>query len=59
MLRYKILQFKERHLVVITQNFAQTLKGSWENTILSFMSIGHTNVEICNTSCFEPNLQQI
>ena len=27
MLRYKILQFKERQLVVIGQNFAQSLRG--------------------------------
>ena len=47
MLRFKILQFKERHLA-IGQHFTQSLRGSWGSSNLSFMSLGHTNVEICN-----------
>ena len=34
--------------MVIGQNFAQSLGGSWESSNLSFMSFGHTNMEICN-----------
>ena len=59
MWRYKILQFKERHLVVIAQNFGQHLRGSWGSSNLSFISFGHTNVEIFNTSCLKGNLQEV
>ena len=59
MWRYKIFKFKERHLVVIALNFAETLGDSCQSSILSFMSAKHTIVEICNTSCFEPNLQEV
>ena len=39
MWRYKIVQFKERHRVVIGQNFAQSLRSSWRSN-LSFMKCG-------------------
>ena len=42
MWRYKILQFKERHLVVICQTFAQSLRGSRGSSDLSFMSFGRS-----------------
>ena len=45
--------------MVIIRNFAQGLRGSWESRILSFMSLDLTTVEIFNTSCFEPNLQEV
>ena len=45
--------------VVIARNFAQSLRGSWGSSQLSFMSFGHTNVEICNTSSLERNLQEV
>ena len=53
--RHKILQFKERHLVVMGQNVVQSLRGSWGSRTLSLMSLEHTYVEICNTSCFQKN----
>ena len=37
----------------------QSLRDSWGSSNLSFMSFGHTNVEICNTSCLERNLQEV
>ena len=43
----------------IAYNFAQRLRGSWGSSILSFMSLDQTTVEISNTSCFEPNLQEV
>ena len=49
---------KEHHLGVIELDFAQSLRGSWESSTLSFMSFGHTNVEICNTLCSEQNVQE-
>ena len=48
-----MLHFKKRHPVVIPQYLAQSLRDSWGSSNLSYMSFGHTNVEICNTSCFE------
>ena len=42
MWRYKIIQFKERHLVVICQTFAQSLRGSRGSSDLSFMSFGRS-----------------
>ena len=59
MWRYEILQVKEPHLVVIAQNFAQSLRSVWGSSNLSFMSFGQTSVEICNTSSFEQNLQEV
>ena len=52
-------RLKAYHLVLITQNFAQRLRGSWESSHVSFMSFGYTNVEIRNTSCSEQNLQEV
>ena len=49
----KYLNSKQRHPVVICQNFAQSLWGSWGSSHLGFMSFGQTNVEVCNTLCFE------
>ena len=45
--------------MAIRQNFAQSLRGSWGSSHLSFMSSGQTNVEICNTLCFEQNVQEV
>ena len=59
MCRYKILQYKERHLVVIGLNFAQSLRGSRGSSNLNFVSFRQTIVEICNTSCLEWNLQEV
>ena len=39
--------------------FSQNLSGSWESSHLSFMSLGQTNVEICNTLCFQQNVQEV
>ena len=57
MWRYKIIHFKQQHLVVIGQNFAQSLGGSWGSSNLSFMSFEQTNVEICNT--LSKNVQEV
>ena len=38
--------------------FSQSLSGSWESSHLSFMSLGQTNVGICNTLCFQQNVQE-
>ena len=54
-----MLQLKERHLVVISQIFAQSLRGSWGSSYMSFMSLDQTNVEISYTSCLEQNLQEV
>ena len=59
MCRYKILQFKQRYFVVISRSFAQSLRGSWGSSNLSVISFGHTNAEICNTSCSECHLQEV
>ena len=39
--------------------FSQSLSGSWGSSHLGFMSFGQTNVEICNTLCFEQNVQEV
>ena len=43
MWRYKILQFKLCHLVVIWQNFAQSLRGSLGSSHLSFIQVIETD----------------
>ena len=39
--------------------FSWSLSGSWGSSHLGFTSFGQTNVEICNSSCFEQNVQQV
>ena len=38
---------------------SKSLRGSWGRSHLGFMSFGQTNVEICNTSCFKHNVQEV
>ena len=42
--------FKERHLVVIAQKFAQSLGGSWGSGNMNLMSFIHADVAIHYTS---------
>ena len=39
--------------------FSQSLRGSWGSSHMGFMSFGQTNVDICNTLCFEQNVQEV
>ena len=38
---------------------SQSLSGSWGSSHLGLMPFGQTIVEICNTLCFEQNVQEV
>ena len=39
--------------------FFKSLIGLWLSSHLSFKSFRQTNVELCNTLCFEQNVQEV